>query len=785
MSGSRLIVGRENADVSVGCRPIPSKRPAQAGKNRATTMTDKPNETIWTPQKGQVGETNYKLEPQLVSQIVEGVKSYIAAYQLDTTTTVKITRTKRGGRKGPQPTEKSTLSDYMLYIRQIGEFAGRIGDFRTATICMRKSCPSNPHPADPSTLVLFFKWKSGKQGEQLMDLKGHAVKDILGRTITCTGDYHTPQCLNKCDGAIKALHDTYEHLRGTYQEPCKNCLTANNMSTVQPTHFRHSYASCNSHANNPKISYQGDPCLSDTYKKHYEEIRNFLNATHKVRGNAQLSPSMLRRLHSNLTTGNDIFDFQLWTMIIIGTSLFLRADELLNLKIEDFDMKYNIVHPTSIRNVAVWVQGKCDAGPQLLSIWKNDEFPELCPIRPLFCYLKSTGIRAGYLFPNRKFLSAILASSVSTGPSVKPTGDPTEKLKYKSWLVRIKRTLIKTFPHMFGPDSPSSATVGTHTLRKTGYLVAVWGVLRAMNLQFGGVRATDFKPNLLFEDILRCARHKSVGMASNYVLDAISQHERVQEERFLSAQVVSVWKSFKIDEVQHAGDINAASLPHIQPNLPLQVDYWYTVEAIYYRGDSVSKMFEEVCVKRETKSSEERLLQLVGELSDEKAKEAKWLIDEIQRSQLVATAQSSRAICSGRAGEYKKNPGDDFSTSKQPPKKKQARGSLEFDHERAVATALEKEYKRSPSTEKGGLVLGAWDAFYRAVENAGGYNALKDGTPRKYYTNRRKNKAAIQQCIAQCCNGDANKFWEAFECFPTVYGKVYTCTHTTISPLQE
>eukprot|EP00977_Amphora_coffeiformis_P026263 scaffold25204_cov193-Amphora_coffeaeformis.AAC.8 len=164
MSGARLIVKRENADFSFICQPSPSKRPPQAGKSRATTTTDKPNEAIWTPQKGPVGETNCKLEPQLVSQIVDRVKSYIAAYQLDTTTAVKITRTKRGGRKGPQPTEKSTLSDYMLYIRQIGEFAGRIGDFRTATICMRKSCPSNPHPADPSTLVLFFQWKIGKQG---------------------------------------------------------------------------------------------------------------------------------------------------------------------------------------------------------------------------------------------------------------------------------------------------------------------------------------------------------------------------------------------------------------------------------------------------------------------------------------------------------------------------------------------------------------------------------------------------------------------------------------------
>ena len=67
-------------------------------------------------------------------------------------------------------------------------------------------------------------------------------------------------------------------------------------------------------------------------------------------------------------------------------------------------------------------------------------------------------------------------------------------------------------------------------------------------------------------------------MAANHVLDAISQHERVQEERFVADQVVSVWKSFKIDEVQHAGDINGASLPCIQKSLPHQVDWWCAVE---------------------------------------------------------------------------------------------------------------------------------------------------------------------------------------------------------------
>ena len=749
------------------------------------------SQSFWTPLRGSVGQPNYKLNAQEKADKDSKVKAYIRRFFLDTSGRVKITRTKRGGKKGPQPADRSTLSDYLLYIRQIGDFAYRIGDFRTCTICDRDLCPKNPHPANPETLILFFKWKSGEHGSTLKDLSGNDVKDIQDRTILCTGDYHTPQCLNKCDGAIKTLHDAYETCRGTYQHPCTECLDANGLQDIPATYLSTNFHSCSDHANNPRIALFGDPTLSDTCKTHHEEIRKMLKAAHIVRGNTQLSPAMVRNLHSQLSTTGDIHDFQAWVMILMGMCLMLRADELITMKIEDFEMDFNIVHPDSVRNVAVCVQGKCDAAPQLLSIWKNDEFVELCPIRALFCYLKVTGIRAGFLFPNRKFLIALMMNRAT------PIGDQSERHKYSSWLTRMKRLMTKSFPHMFGKKSKKCCIVGTHTLRKTGYLFAVWGVLRAMNAQFGGVRTKDFKPNLLFEDILRCARHKSVGMAQNYVLDAISRHERVQEERFVANQVVSVWKSFKIDELAHAGDINGASLPYIQATLPLQADWWYTVELNNYRGNHLGQMYAAACVKKDSVETEGRLMALIEKLGEEDRKEARWLIGNLQRettdavtkryisaqSQIPGSAVSTAGGLSSsgrglsRSGATPTSTTTDSNETQEPPRKRQKRGEKDYKEQRDQASALEKAYKRKPSLEGGRKVLKAWDDFYKTVEDEGGYCTLKDGAPRKYYSNRRTNKTAIERCITGCFGGREEAFFGQLRVFPTVYGKIYTCNH--------
>lgn len=139
----------------------------------------------------------------------------------------------------------------------------------------------------------------------------------------------------------------------------------------------------------------------------------------------------------------------------------------------------------------------------------------------------------------------------------------------------------------------------------------------------------------------------------------------------------------------------------------------------------------------------------------------------------------SRQSAPSRSSAFDKSAdgGHDDDDDDAPKKKKQKRGDQEYKEERGEAAALEKAYKRSPDVASGRLVFRAWSAFYDAVEKKGGYNTLKEGAPRKYYTSRRSNKAAMDKCIRVCCGGDDSAFFSTLKEFPSVYGKVYTCTH--------
>jgi hypothetical protein len=113
-------------------------------------------------------------------------------------------------------------------------------------------------------------------------------------------------------------------------------------------------------------------------------------------------------------------------MFLLGICLFLRADELVSLEVEDFIHSYHpqgkerlngdpghgrdkmkehfIVHATNIEALAVEVQGKKDQRPVLLMLLSNDKYPELCPVCTLLWYMHVFDIKGSYLFPDDQSL---------------------------------------------------------------------------------------------------------------------------------------------------------------------------------------------------------------------------------------------------------------------------------------------------------------------------------------------------------------------------------------------
>jgi hypothetical protein len=446
------------------------KKGALGGSQKGATKLSG-SQQLWFPPKARIGKETYKLEEQLEAARLKGMDRYAEKHHFDRTRQIHMIKTVRGSVKGVQKIDGATLSGYHLYIEQIGKFAARISDYRTALICDRKCCPFDPHPVDPLTLALFFRWKSQGETEVLTYPKDNCpVIDKLGRTIHCTDDWKCPSNVSRYDAAVKSLHATYEHLRGPYQEPCTDCVSLN--SGKSDGQFK----SCRKHANAPLLTLCGDSTRANTYQDQYKQTRGYLLNSHVVKGNLQLQPVQVRTIRSALIAKNDIHAFQMWVMLIIGIRLMLRSDELLGLTVEDFLLDHAQIQPTRLGSVGVEVQGKTDAIKKLLLLWRDDDYPDLCPLRPLLVYLHWTGIKSGPLFPDRDSLNDYMLKKYGA-ESETSSNKPVKAHGYDAWLLRMKTLFKVLFPSTFGDLATEPATVGTHTLRKTGKLLISHGLL--------------------------------------------------------------------------------------------------------------------------------------------------------------------------------------------------------------------------------------------------------------------------------------------------------------------
>ena len=129
--------------------------------------------------------------------------------------------------------------------------------------------------------------------------------------------------------------------------------------------------------------------------------------------------SMVQHLRGAPTTKNTI-DFQMWAMTIDGIWLFLHAEELSLVEVKDFKIDFFTVWPGSVHKIAVKVQGKTDAKPVLLSLFRDDHCPEFCPICAIFTQIWATGIMSGPLFPKTEFLNLHVEKMGGTTHSAVP-----------------------------------------------------------------------------------------------------------------------------------------------------------------------------------------------------------------------------------------------------------------------------------------------------------------------------------------------------------------------------
>jgi hypothetical protein len=313
-------------------------------------------------------------------------------------------------------------------------------------------------------------------------------------------------------------------------------------------------------------------------------------ANYQPKGCSQLLPCDLRDIRNYLLASQDLKCLRNFVMILIGTKLFLRPDELVNIRAEDFVPNLFARQGNKIIGMAVKVQGKRDERWQHLWLWADDMCPDLCPLRHLFVYLHLSRHAGGYLFPTNCELDALPSSGVFE-----------THFEYRSFLRDFKSIVSVSLPK----HRSENMKIGLHMFRKCGYLLAIWG---------------DGE----WEMIKKGARHKSKMDAEIYRRDADSL-KALQNEFEDPRNRVGKYKPIYIDAPWEHTSLNmhssAFSVPfHAAPGQFVRESLGIPPESPFYNSQQDLLRMALVYVNDSTTS--EKLDDLISENLPEKQQAA-------------------------------------------------------------------------------------------------------------------------------------------------------------------
>jgi hypothetical protein len=92
-------------------------------------------------------------------------------------------------------------------------------------------------------------------------------------------------------------------------------------------------------------------------------------------------------------------------MIITGVKHFLRVEEVVEMKIEDFVECYFVVTKNNVEGLCVLLDGKREKKETPFTIWDDKDCPEFSAVKAIMLWLSFSRICSGYIFLDRDELN--------------------------------------------------------------------------------------------------------------------------------------------------------------------------------------------------------------------------------------------------------------------------------------------------------------------------------------------------------------------------------------------
>jgi integrase len=269
----------------------------------------------------------------------------------------------------------------------------------------------------------------------------------------------------------------------------------------------------------------------------------------------QLLPADVRLIRAHLLylcpgiRTRSLENLQVYCMMLVGINLFLRPEELLQLKFSDLAPAYTGFN--SVTNKIDWlvftVNGKTDDHDHYLRLWANPCHPELCPVIHLLVYIAMSCRTDGFVFPS--------------------FDNPNRIFKYDKFLDILDFLCTKVIIEVINHDN-QPRRFGPHILRKTAYLFAIFGVMENHGFHADGTPITQCADGFGLTDIMTSARHKSLQNARTYAFDAVSNFSASkQSSESPYSNLYKQWQPIHVSDLTYLERLTAHS---VVKNKPLQ-----------------------------------------------------------------------------------------------------------------------------------------------------------------------------------------------------------------------